>query len=137
MKGESALTGQSAGSPRAADAFISHKAWRARAAQELHAACVIAARHEPSERETTYTTTEYEAVRRAVATFVVNCKADDLTPEQALVQLKEAVNDSLRTVGREPHEETLRTIIFDAFLRSYFDYAPSLSGDGRTPSRND
>ena len=130
MQGESASTGQGEESPRAADFVTPHKAWRARAAQQLHAACVIAARHEPSLRETAYTTMEYEAVRRAVAMFVVNCKADDLAPERALVQLKEAVNDSLHTIGREPHEEALRAIIFEAFLRAYFDYAPSVGGDG-------
>lgn len=104
-------------------------------AQQLHAACAVAARHQPFERENIYTAVEYEAIRHAVAIFVVDSKADDLPPERVLVLLNEAVNDSRRMIGREPHQETLRAIVFEAFLRSYFDSAPSVTGDREMHAR--
>lgn len=86
---------------------------------QLHAACLIAVRHDPVGTTAAYSAAEYEIVRSAVARFVAWCR-NDLTPERILVQLKQAVNDSLRTVGREPHEEVLRALILEAFLRSYY-----------------
>lgn len=86
---------------------------------QLHAACLIAVQHDPTGTTAAYSAAEYEVVRSAVARFVAWCRPD-LTPERILVQLKRAVNDSLRTVGREPHEEVLRGIILETFLRSYY-----------------
>jgi len=93
---------------------------RADASAQLHAACLIASRHDPLDGNAGYTTSEYESVRCAVASFVGTCKADELPPERTLILLKAAVNDSLRTLRREPYEEVLRAIIFEAFLRSYY-----------------
>ena len=91
--------------------------------EQLHAACLIAVRHDPTGSTAAYSAAEYELVRSAVARFVAWCRKD-LTPERILVHLKHAVNESLRTVGREPHEEVLRGIILEAFLRSYYGDAP-------------
>ena len=89
---------------------------------QLHAACLLAVRHDPTGTSAAYSATEYETVRSAVARFVAWC-GTELTPERILVLLKRVVSDSLRTVGREPHEEVLRAIVLEAFLHSYYDDA--------------
>jgi hypothetical protein len=91
-----------------------------KAVEQLHDACLIAVRHHPTARTSAYSPAEYETVRSAVARFVACFKVDDMPPERALRQLKQAVNVSLRTVGREPHEEALRAIILEAFVHSYY-----------------
>ena len=89
---------------------------------QLHAACLLAVRHDPIGTRAAYSPAEYETVRSAVARFVAWC-GTDLTPERILVLLKGVVSTSLRTVGREPHEEVLRAIVLEAFLHSYYDDA--------------
>lgn len=89
---------------------------------QLHAACLLAVRHDPTGTRSAYSAAEYETVRGAVARFVAWC-TKDLPPERILVLLKRVVSDSLRTVGREPHEEVLRAIVLEAFLHSYYDDA--------------
>lgn len=109
---------------RPVDCPNSPRAKQAEVVDRLRAACLIAVRHDPIERTVAYSAAEYETVRSAVALFVTCCRTENLSPERALVQLKRAVNDSLRTVGREPHEAVLRQIILEAFLRSYYDDTP-------------
>ena len=86
---------------------------------QLHAACLLAVRHDPTGTSAAYSPTEYETVRSAVARFVAWC-GTEVTPERILVLLKRVVSDALRTVGREPHEEVLRAIVLEAFLHSYY-----------------
>ena len=117
MHGGLASTGQS--EPGARDRPSPARVPHADVVEQLHDACLVAVRHDPAGTAVAYSAAEYEMVRSAVARFVAWCRQDQ-TPERILVQLKQAVSESLRTVGREPHEEVLRGIILEAFLRSYY-----------------
>jgi hypothetical protein len=87
---------------------------------QLHAACAIAVQYEPTTSRLAYSSAEYEIIRSAVEVFVTRCRTDGLSPERILVFLKRAVNEGLRTIGREPQEIALREIILQAFLHSYY-----------------
>ena len=96
---------------------------------QLHAACLLAAEHDPIDPRIPYSSAEYEIIQSAGARFVASCVTNDLPPERILTLLKRAVNEGLRAVGREPQEIALRSIILEAFLHSYY-------GDGQPRERS-
>lgn len=67
---------------------------------------------------------EFVTLREAVARYVMVSKAQQASPERALIQLKNRLALSARALGREPLEVVSATVL-DAFLRSYYDEARS------------
>ena len=65
---------------------------------------------------------EFDTLREAVARFVLVSKAEQASPERALIQLKNRLAMSARSLGREP-QEVVSAAVLDAFLCSYYDEA--------------
>ena len=63
----------------------------------------------------------WDRFRRAIALYVMTCKAEHLPPERILVELKTALHSCLRKQGRERDELVLRRAILSAFIVAYYD----------------
>jgi len=111
--------------PAAVDTLNPLQVTHGEAIVQLHAACLLAVQHDPIDPGTPYSAAEYEIIQSAVARFVASCTMNDLPPERILMLLKRALNEGLRSLGREPQEMALRGIILEAFLHSYYGGAQS------------
>jgi hypothetical protein len=127
MAGDRATTTNEVQSTRASRRQISDEPSRTGALDELRSALLDAVGGDWSaaaiDRPQSHSSREFDALRRAVARFVVLHRADRSPPERVLIELKEALALTGRAPGREPEREIVRAVILHAFLSSYFEHA--------------